>query len=433
MGVHKYYKRNPRTGKRDILVRNAWRIIIELPPVEFHDDGTPKRNQQSKVFYGSWRDANSYYNELCLERDRGKWVPFNKKETLSQFADRYFSEVRAIRNPKYNSLKSWLSCIAWVYRTEYGIANIPVAEVTSGQLTQAVQVMINNKLKSGTIRQYINSLGLIFEWGIAQRHFYFNPIKQLTLPDPVPSNEPALWTREQLIYVLNELDARDSKARGSKTKSGRYSVSRARGSLKHVFWIQIFTGLRNGEVHGLKWADVDFANHMMTVNHQRVRQYKRYGKIGNNEDALMSPKYTSGGRMVPMSEGLENYLQNIYYEQMKLRHESPENWPHDMSDTYVLSTDNGDTYVPGYAQDYWNKFLKELDVPHQRPHLLRHHYATLLHEMGYDMYEASRILGHKHPDTSMSIYMHWKPSPDDKRIQELDTLLYTNTLNQSNE
>jgi integrase len=78
--------------------------------------------------------------------------------------------------------------------------------------------------------------------------------------------------------------------------------------------ISLYSGLRIGEVCGLKWSDIDFENKLITVKRtvQRVYLGKKQTKV-----IITTPKTRKSIRKIPMSKILMDKLKNISKEYSK--------------------------------------------------------------------------------------------------------------------
>lgn len=156
----------------------------------------------------------------------------------------------------------------------------------------------------------------------------------------------------------------------------------------------LFTGLRIGELCGLKWADIDFNNKTLLV--QRTVQ-RLYVKNGNKKTALIesSPKSVHSKREIPLPDSVTRLL---------------------------LKFQNGKEYIfgaerpldPRTMQNHYRRIINEAGISYKNFHTLRHTYATNCMEGGTDVKCLSEMLGHSNVKTTLNCYVH--PSMDTKRI-----------------
>lgn len=164
-----------------------------------------------------------------------------------------------------------------------------------------------------------------------------------------------------------------------------------------IFAVTILTGLRIGEVCGLRWSDFDFAHKTVTI---RRTVSNVYDPIEHMVIELVgAPKTTAGYREVPLHP-LVIKLLKVRYGNLSGR------------SGYVTSESDSPT-IPKVLRESFNLFVKRNKLPQINFHGLRHTFATILIEKGVDVKVVSDIIGHSDVSTTYNLYVH--PSPDAKR------------------
>jgi len=154
--------------------------------------------------------------------------------------------------------------------------------------------------------------------------------------------------------------------------------------------ICIGTGIRIGEICGLKWSDVDLE--LCELNIQRTVQ-RVY--LNNNKEKtrliINEPKTISSKRSIPLCKMLIGFLKPLKeYEKEQF---------------YVL-TDGNDPMEPRIYRNYFDSILKELAIPKIKFHGIRHTFATRCIEASSDYKAISSILGHSNITTTLNLYVH---------------------------
>ncbi len=160
----------------------------------------------------------------------------------------------------------------------------------------------------------------------------------------------------------------------------------------------LHTGLRIGELCGLRWGDIDMENRTVIVSRTVQRIFERDAE-GHGETRLIvtEPKTKHSRRTIPLSSA-------IYPVLRKLRQDDPA--------VYLLTGTQHHT-EPRTYREYYDKLLMELGLEHVNFHGLRHTFATRLIESGADYKTVSELLGHASVNTTLNLYVH--PQMEQKR------------------
>ena len=167
--------------------------------------------------------------------------------------------------------------------------------------------------------------------------------------------------------------------------------------------LDLYTGLRLGELCALKWADIDFKSAFVQIR-RSVSRIQNPDPITNRRTKLVMerPKTESSERYIPLPCFLLNYLAQYRSEEYH----------------YVL-TGTEKFIEPRYFSLKYKKILKNCNLDQYNFHALRHTFATRCVENGVDIKALSEILGHSDIKTTLSRYVH--PSMEMKR-REMDKL-----------
>lgn len=161
----------------------------------------------------------------------------------------------------------------------------------------------------------------------------------------------------------------------------------------------LFTGVRIGELCGLRWEDIDF---MESTVHIR-RTVERIADLDPDSSTktkvvLAAPKTENSIRTIPIPEFLAQFLLLFRCD-----------------DACYLLTGNETYTEPHQYYVRYRKFLKRNCIDPYSFHTLRHTFATRCVEAGFDPKALSEILGHSNVTTTMSVYVH--PTLQQKKLQ----------------
>ena len=147
----------------------------------------------------------------------------------------------------------------------------------------------------------------------------------------------------------------------------------------------LFTGLRVGELCGLKWGDIDFENGTLSVS----RTVQRINKHGKTEVVMGSPKSKTSVRTVPIPDFMISVLKK---------------WKKN-NDAFLITGTSKPT-EPRTMQNRFKSILKVCGIRNVNFHLLRHTYATVCIENGFDPKTLSELLGHADASITLNRYVH---------------------------
>ena len=199
-----------------------------------------------------------------------------------------------------------------------------------------------------------------------------------------------------------------------------------------VFYVMANTGMRVGEITGLRWSDIDLKKGIIRVNHtlvyydHRTEGYKKGCYFNIN-----SPKTEAGVRQIPMLEFVKEafLMEKKYHQEAGLE-------CHSVIDGYsdfIFLNRNGEVY----GQASLNKAIKriirdcndeqflksespEVLLPNFSCHSLRHTFTTRLCEAGTNIKLMQDILGHQDISTTMNIYADVTKELREKELGNLE-------------
>jgi integrase len=150
--------------------------------------------------------------------------------------------------------------------------------------------------------------------------------------------------------------------------------------------IAICTGMRIGEVCGLKYENIDYVNHLISVE---KTVYRTKNDMYQTTLVLSTPKTAHSQRIIP----LHQYLFNILARQQG------------NFDNYVL-TQSSTPMDPRILRRHFKYFLEKHGFIKMRFHDLRHTFANLCLDTGVDYKSISELLGHADVSTTLNLYVH---------------------------
>lgn len=166
---------------------------------------------------------------------------------------------------------------------------------------------------------------------------------------------------------------------------------------ENLFLVTLFTGLREGEVLGLKWDCVDFTNGSLLVGRQLQRK-----RDGSSQYYLISPK-SGKFRKVVLAPFVLDILHRQRAEQEIWKRIAGKSW----MDTGLVFTDElGDNLTPETVYKNFKKIAIEIGCESLHFHSLRHSYAVAALQSGDDIKTVQENLGHYTAAFTLDVYGH---------------------------
>ena len=168
--------------------------------------------------------------------------------------------------------------------------------------------------------------------------------------------------------------------------------------------LSLYTGIRIGELCGLKWKDIDFRNKTLSIN-KTVQRIKNTEKNSLLKTKLIVdiPKTEHSIRTIPLPDFLIPILDSF-----KTNNEN------------FIFTNSLTPKDPRAFEKYFSSVLEKCQIRNLNFHALRHTFATRAREAGIDIKVLSEILGHSSYHITQEIYVHI--SVDFKR-ESIDSLV----------
>ncbi len=302
-----------------------------------------------------------------------KQIDFTRtgKYNVSQWMEEWFENVCKIkvRPSSHQAYRGYIDH----HITPY-IGKIPIEKLSTMDLQKLCKKLMDKGrveriesekqpkgLSSKTVRNIIQVISSAMDFAVAQRIISVNPCHAVALPK-VEKKEMQTIPAEQLQSFLAEAKA-----------TGVYEM----------YYIELATGLRRGELLGLKWQDIDWENGIITVRRQIARI---------NGEIIEAPLKTKNSyRTVTISPQAVEVLKQ---QREKTNSE------------YVFPSPTGGPISPDSVNNMLKRVLARAGIPKVRFHDLRHTFATVALQNGVDIKTVSGMLGHFSAGFTLDTYAH---------------------------
>lgn len=177
-----------------------------------------------------------------------------------------------------------------------------------------------------------------------------------------------------------------------------------------IIYLAIDIGLREGELTGLKWEDINFDTCEVNINKQR-HYITGYGNIEGK------PKTDAGVRTVTASKTVISLLKEYKKQQNENRLKFGTAW---QNGKYVFLHEDGSPISTQLPYKWFTKFLNRHNLPKITFHQLRHTNASLLISSGEDIVTVSGRLGQADKNVTLNTYSHIIKSKEAQVANKMD-------------
>lgn len=244
-------------------------------------------------------------------------------------------------------------------------------------------------LKRGTIEKIIKVIRNSIEHAIELELITKNVAAKTKLPK-ADKEELTVWNEQEVQLFLKA--AQDS----------RYSI---------IFHLALVTGMRQGELLGLRWKDVDLEKGHLIISQTLSHDGKTFLLGGKTKSSLRKV-------LLPASTvvKLKKHRAVVLIEKLSQGEEYQEN-------DLVMCTPSGTPINPANVRRSLNALIKKAAVPKIRFHDLRHTHATLLLAKGVNVKVISERLGHSNIKITLDTYSHVLPTMQEDAVNKLEEIL----------
>ncbi len=181
-----------------------------------------------------------------------------------------------------------------------------------------------------------------------------------------------------------------------------------------IFVIMLWTGMRVGEITGLRWCDIDLEEEIISVNHTLVYYCTRTEK--GQVFAINTPKTKAGERIIPMIPKVKEafLMEKKYQQECGLKSEAVVDGYRD----FIFINRFGNVQHQGTLNKAIRRIIRDCNyevldkndsndaviLPKFSNHSLRHTFTTRMCEAGVNIKAMQEILGHADAETTMDIY-----------------------------
>lgn len=347
-----------------------------------------------RFYYGKTRaEVAAMVAKAIRERDQGlAHVP------ATQNVEAYLTSWLQTQRPPVLRESTWLRYRLFVEHDILpSLGRISLIRLSAQQVSALYAERLASG-QSGTTVRHLHmvlhrALGQAVRLGLLQRN-----VCDLVDPPRARRVEMQTWTREEAeVFLATALHAREE----------------GRDRLYALYVLAVRLGMRQGELLGLRWRQVD----------RRRGTLRVVSTLTWHEDGTWSlgePKSEAGRREIPLSAELVSVLHEHHQGQAAERVRAGPVWrDHDL---VFPNTIGNPLRKSNLLKLSYLRLVAESGVPRIRFHDLRHTAATLMLESGVEPQVVKEILGHSSIAVTLGIYAHVRARQKREAVERLDGL-----------
>lgn len=367
---------------------HAWKARIDLPT------GDPAKRRQLTRHFNTKKEAEKWLAKKNHELYSGSYIePTDRllqdwlKEWLQTFAK------PNIRETTYVTYKSYLR-----NHTIPALGHIALKDITPALIQEFYNSL---DLAPASVRRVHMILRQALEKALVLGYIRDNPADGNKVSIPKASTqhkELQYWTPKRTHKFLHAAQNHSNSI---------YAT---------LFYLAVMTGMRRGELLGLRWQDIDFNRSQISV-----RQSITYDMEGNQQ--INNPKTKHGERTISLDQETLTHLTEHKEYMSRLKEQLGDTF---RKSTLVFTSTVGKDINVSNLRRAFNNIIEHAGIPKIRFHDLRYTHASLLLNSGVNPKIVQERLGHSSIQVTMDIYSHLMPNMQEEAINQFADTFYNN-------
>lgn len=345
---------------------------------------TDKLGKRRQQYFKKLQDCRNWLADAQFLDEHGE-INACGDMTVSAWFEYWIDNIKS-GNAKYNTVRNYR--YQFNHNIEKYIGTMKLKDVKPMHCQNVINQMSLSEYKDSTIGLTKIAMSVMFEDAVENGLISQNPVtKSVKTPyrsESIPKK--AMSKNQQKAFLEN-------------AKSSSYFY-------QYAFILQ--TGLRTGELVGLKWSDIDFEKNSMYIS--RTMEY-RDGKW-----RISTPKSKSGCREIPLTNQAIKILQKVKQRKNPIVTSIEYH-------SLVFLSRNGTPIDNATYNNSLKRICKKANIEHFSMHGLRHTFATRCIEAGMQPKILQEILGHANIGTTMNIYVHITEDSKAEEIKNIESML----------
>lgn len=278
------------------------------------------------------------------------------------------------------------------------IGNVALKQISTLMIQKTINTMTADKVSISSIRDTVGRLKACLESARNANLIDTNPCFDIRVP----------WHKKNKLKRFLTIEEQEIFLRAAK---GNW--------YEEMYQFMFLTGLRIGEIGGLKWQDIDFDNGIIHIQRALMCQYND----GVKTLLLTTVKTVNSYRSIPFMGNVRDVLNQQKKKQDLLKEHLGKRWRAEEEFNDLVFTTNMGSPVTRYsAESQINKIVKAINdeenikaklenrspkvFENMYPHAFRHTFASRCFESGMDIKIVQSLMGHENYSTTLDVYTH---------------------------
>ncbi|QOI63652.1 site-specific integrase [Arthrobacter sp. TES] len=353
------------------------------------DPATGKRRQVRQAGFATQKAAREARNKVARDLDQGTFVKRSKErygDYLDEWLERHRTTGKGLEATTYDNYARYIRND--IKGTD--LSRMILSDIRRYHLNDFLRSLSEAGRGAVTVRRIAAVLQGSLRAAARSQRIDINPATELELPKvekkPVQAWEPA--------------------------QVGHFLDIAATHRLGALFELAMFTGMRRGELVGLRWEDIDLPARTLNVRNNRVQAEGRVVDKGTKTDA--------GKRVIDLDDRAAGALIGWQIQQKQEQEAGQEAYS---PSGYVFTMEDGRPLKPQYATRLFESLRTKAGLPKLTFKGQRHEHASLMIAADVDIAVVSKRLGHSSISITSDIYGHLIGSASRKAAENAAALV----------
>jgi integrase len=363
------------------ITKRGDRYLVRLELDAEHDPGSGERIRRRRGG-GSYRTRRQAEEALrdALEAGRRGWQGPDRV-SVSAFLDEWLAGIEHELAPTTAALYRTI-CTTYI-SPRIGARRLD--SITAKDLTDLYAALSKGGGRGGkplapkTVRHVHGVLRRAFGYAVEARHVTWNPAAAAKPPKMRHGvvGADTVWNADEVRTFL---------------------ASASEDRLAPLWVLAASSGMRRGELLGVRWGDLDLDGATLQVRSSRVA----FGAL----QVTKEPKTTRSRRTIPLPDRTVEALRTWKARQARERLAAGTAYA-DLG--LVFADELGGYLSPSATSKAFGRLVKAASLPRITLHQVRHSFATIALEQGIDVLYVSELLGHSSAAITQTVYQHSRP------------------------